>query len=428
MEKLKIGVFGGNRGVTMMNVLLTHPEAELAAVCDKYVPFLEKVKQIAGETGQSVSLYEHFDDFIKHPGLDAVVLANYATEHVPFAVKALEAGKHVMSEVLACETMAQAVQLIEAVERSDKVYTYAENYCYMDRTFEMWQRYERGDIGEVLYAEGEYIHDCSLLTPQITYGDPNHWRYRLHPFYYCTHSFGPIMTITGLRPVEVTGIQGKPIPRAYRLALGPLGGSPAGIEMVRLENGALVKSIHAPLKREPSSVNYQVYGTNGCMETQRLGGENLHVYREDGKVGKGSLETYIPEKFVSADLAAKFGSHGGSDFFSTHFFIQSILGRSEGKKYGINVYQAVDMTIIGILAYRSCLNGGKPIPIPNLKNPEEREPFRNDNACTSPEVAGEQLLPLFMGIEDMPQSPPEAYEHIRQLFLAGENYTEYKDF
>ena len=428
MEKLKIGVFGGNRGVTMMNVLLSHPEAELAAVCDKYIPFLEQVKKLAGETGQTVSVYENFDDFLKHPGLDAVVLANYATEHAPFAVKALNAGKHVMSEVLACETMAQAVQLIEAVERSGKIYTYAENYCYMDRTFEMWRRYERGDIGEVLYGEGEYVHDCSSISPQITYGEPNHWRHRLHPFYYCTHSFGPLVTITGLRPVEVTGIQGKPIPKSYRLALGPLGGGPVGIEMVRLENGALIKSIHGALKREPDSVNYEVYGTNGCMETQRFGEKNLNVYLEDGKVGHGSLATYIPEKFVSPDLAAKFGSHGGSDFFSTHFFIQSILGRPEGIKYGINVYQAVDMTIAGILAYRSCLNGGKPISIPNLRNLGEREPFRNDNACTAPEVAGDQLLPIFIGIEDMPKAPPEAFEHIHQLFLAGKRYTEYKDF
>ena len=430
MEKLKIGVFGASRGISMMNILLTHPEAELTAVCDKYVPFLEKVKEIVGKTGQKISAYEKFDDFIKHPAMDAVVLANYANEHAPFAIKALNAGKHVMSEVLACETIAQAVELIEAVERSGKIYAYAENYCYMDRTFEMWRRYGRGDIGEALYGEGSYIHDCASIAPQITYGDPNHWRNCMHPFFYCTHSFGPLMTITGLRPIEVTGLQAKPFPKAYKLGLGPLGGGPAGIIMVRLENGALMKSIHGSLKREPPDVNYEVYGTNGCMFTfsESIGVEKLSVYLENGKVCNGSTETYLPEKFVSQDLAAKFGGHGGSDFFPTHFFIQSILGRPEGKKYGIDVYQAVDMTIIGILAYRSCLNGGKPVHVPNLRNHEERDQFRNDNACTNPEIAGDQVLPIYMGIENIPKAPPEAYEHIRQLFLAEKNYTEYKDF
>lgn len=36
-----------------------------------------------------------------------------------------------MSEVLPCETMAQAVELVETVERTGLVYCYAENYCYM---------------------------------------------------------------------------------------------------------------------------------------------------------------------------------------------------------------------------------------------------------------------------------------------------------
>ena len=34
MAKLKIGVFGGYRGHTMINVLFNHDDAELVAVCD----------------------------------------------------------------------------------------------------------------------------------------------------------------------------------------------------------------------------------------------------------------------------------------------------------------------------------------------------------------------------------------------------------
>lgn len=36
MAKLKIGVFGAYRGMTMISVLIHHPDAELVAVCDKY--------------------------------------------------------------------------------------------------------------------------------------------------------------------------------------------------------------------------------------------------------------------------------------------------------------------------------------------------------------------------------------------------------
>ena len=100
--------------------------------------------------------------------MDAVVLANYATEHATFAIRCMNKGKHVLSEVLPCETMAQAVELIETVERTGLVYAYAENYCYMTHTFEMWRRYRTGELGMALYGEGEYIHDCSAIWPQIT--------------------------------------------------------------------------------------------------------------------------------------------------------------------------------------------------------------------------------------------------------------------
>ena len=127
MAKLKIGVFGAARGMTMIRVLLRHPDAEVVAICDKYRPLLDKAAKAAEDAGISVALYEDFEDFFRHD-MDAVVLANYATEHAPFAVRLLDSGRHVLSEVLPCETMAQAVELIEAVERSGKVYAYAENY------------------------------------------------------------------------------------------------------------------------------------------------------------------------------------------------------------------------------------------------------------------------------------------------------------
>lgn len=83
-RKLRIGVFGGARGRTMMDVLLHHPDAELVAVCDKYEPLLDEAKARAEQCATNVALFNNFDDFIKYD-LDAVVLANYANEHAPFA-------------------------------------------------------------------------------------------------------------------------------------------------------------------------------------------------------------------------------------------------------------------------------------------------------------------------------------------------------
>lgn len=143
-RKLRIGVFGGARGQTMISVLLHHPDAQLVAVCDKYVPLLDEAKKTAEECGTEIAVFERFDDFIEYD-MDAVVLANYATEHATFAIRCMNKGKHVLSEVLPCETMAQAVELIETVEKTGLVYAYAENYCYMTHTFNVAAVPHRGD-------------------------------------------------------------------------------------------------------------------------------------------------------------------------------------------------------------------------------------------------------------------------------------------
>ena len=417
MAKLKVGVFGAYRGMTMIKVLLKHPDAELVAICDKYRPALDKAEAAAKEAGLNIALYENFEDFFLHD-MDAVVLANYAHEHGIFAVRLLDSGRHVLSEVLPCETMAQAVQLVEAVERSGKVYAYAENYCYMDHTFEMWRRYENGDVGEVMYGEGEYIHDCSAIWPGITYGERDHWRNRMFSTFYCTHSIGPMLTITGRRPVQVVGFETQVNPQKRALGFWQ-GGLVGGIEMITLDNGAILKSVHGGLKREPGSINYEIYGTKGSMESNRLEGKKLSVYIEGEKFCQGEHTVYDPEKFVSADLARNFGTHGGSDFYATHFFIEKILGRPDGEKYSIDVYQALDMGMCGLLAYRSILNGNQPVKVPNFRNPEEREEWRYDNACTNPELAGDQLLPAYH--TGTVVEPDEVYEAVRQTWLEGKN-------
>ncbi len=408
-SKLKIGVFGAYRGKIMIDALLSHPDAELVAVCDKFEPALDIIRREAEEKKVKVALYRTFDEFIKHD-MDAVVLANYANEHAVYAIRCLNAGKHVMSEVLPAESMSQYVELIETVERTGLVYTYAENYCYMQHTFEMWKRYQRGDIGEITYAEGEYIHDCSSIWHSITYGEREHWRNNMFATFYCTHSLGPILTITGRRPVKVVGFE-TPLMQCM-LDLGSCRGG--GIEMVTLDNGAVVKSIHGDLKREPSSVNYEVYGTKGMMETGRLEGDKkFNIYKEGEELCKGEWENYDPENDIASDIAKFFESHGGSDFYATHFFIEKILGRPDGK-WAIDVYKAADMGTCGVLAYRSILNGNCTIDVPNLRNKEERDLYRNDTACTNPKIAGDKLWPRssFGNVE----IPDEVYKKVEEKY------------
>ena len=414
MKKVRIGVLGGYRGSSMIKYCKLASNAEVVAICDKSAEVLDA--QRGNAEGLNITFYDNFEDFILHD-MDAVVLANYANEHAPFAIRALKRGLHVFSEVLPCQTMKEAVELIETVEETGHVYAYGENYCYMPATYEMRKLYRQGKIGELEYAEGEYIHNCESIWYSITYGEKDHWRNNMYATFYCTHSLGPIIHMTGLRPVSVTGFESTRNERNLRV--GAKAGT-LGIEMVTLENGAIVKSIHGGLYK--NSVWYTAYGAKGRMECGREDAKDGHVNKIyvnsdafSGDYGNGKLDSYEPKYDVAADASA-FG-HGGSDFYSMYFFVEKILGDKNANT--IDVYEAMDMFLPGMFAYRSVLNGRIPMEIPNLRDKAVRNQWRNDTACCDPKVAGDMLLPTYS--KGTPDIDDGVYEHMKQLWETGDS-------
>ena len=407
MKKAKVGVIGICRGSMVWQYCKDSDNAEIVAICDKWEEGLNK---LADELkSDSITYYTDYDEFLKHD-MDIVVLANYATEHAPFAIKAMEAGKNVISEVLPVQTMSEAVRLIECCERTGKAYCYAENNCYMNGPLEMGRKYRNGELGDFEYGEGEYLHNCEDIWTSITYGERDHWRNRMTAFFYCTHSVGPLLHITGLKPKKVTGFE---CPFNSRMArMGAMGGHTA-VEMITLENDAVVKSVHG-VGCAKNSIWYTAYGSKGRIETAREDAEKDGVSRvyvnldESEGVSNNDVDSYIPE-LIESETMKKF-AHGGSDYHCLHNAIDYILGDKNANV--IDEYEALDMWMCGFFGYLSVLSGGIPMEIPDLHDPEVREKFRNDNRCTDPKVAGNQLLPS--NSKGNPDIPEAVYEKRRE--------------
>ena len=410
MNPLKIGVLGAGRGRSMMNYCRHSKHARLVAVCDNNPVFLDRVKRELDD--ESVIYDSSFETFLSRD-IDAVVLANFANEHAPFAIRCLKAGKHVISEVLPCQNMKEAVELVEAVESSGKIYTYAENYCYMPAPREMKRLYDTGELGEFEYGEGEYMHNCEPIWPDITQGNPDHWRNNISATFYCTHSIGPLIHISGLRPVRVSGFE---LPYNARTArMGAKSGSGA-VEMITLENGAVIKSLHG-LGISRNSIWYSIYGSKGRLESAREDAQadgvsrlykNLDTFEGENA---DTVSSYEPKDSQSEE--AKSYGHGSSDYYTMYNAIEKILGNSEAD--AIDVYEALDMFLPGLFAYRSILQGGAPMEIPDLRNREIRDQYRNDTACSDKKAAGEQYIPSYS--KGNPEVPPEIYQRTRERWL-----------
>lgn len=409
MGRVKIGVLGLYRGSSMINYCLAANNAELVAICDKWEEGIKLQKEKHPE--YDITYYTDFDEFLNHD-MDIVILANYATEHAPFAIKALKSGKHVFSEVLPVQTMKEAVELVETIEETGMLYGYGENYCYMAAPYEMRRLYREGKLGDFQYGEGEYIHNCESVWPSLAYGDRSHWRNNMYSTYYCTHSLGPLIHITGLRPVSVVGTES--LLNSRNVAMGRKSGL-FGIEMVTLENGGIIKSIHGGLRK--NSVWYAIYGSRGSAESAREIAEcndNKRIYinldsNEDSFDGV-EINTYLPKREL--DEQANKAGHGGSDFYSIWHFIEKVKGNEEADI--IDVYEALDMALPGMFAYRSVLNGNISMEIPNLRDKAVREKYRNDTMCTDPKVAGDMLIPVMS--TGTPEIPDEVYEKQKKMW------------
>lgn len=407
-QTVKIGVLGVYRGRTMIEYCKHDSRVKLAAVCDKRKDALQKMKEELND--ESISYYENFEDLLESD-VDAIVLANYANEHAPYAVKCLEHGKHILSEVMPVQNFAEAVALVEAVEKTGKIYDYAENYCYMVAPREMRRLYKSGALGEFEYGEGEYLHNCEAGWHTITYGDPNHWRNNMSAFFYSTHSIGPLIHITGLKPVKVTGFE---MPYNNRMARMGAKAGWGSLIIITLENGAVIKSLHG-VGPSKNSVWFSVYGSLGTAESRRETAEgDCAIYTDlDEFEGENAdrKNKYTPKDEFSERAEA--AGHGGSDFFTMWHFVSKILGEENAEI--IDVYEALDMFLPSLLAYRSVLAGGVSMDVPDFRNPAEREKYRRDFACTDPKVAGDMLQPSYS--KGNPDVPSEVYEKLRKAYL-----------
>jgi predicted dehydrogenase len=373
---IKVGVVGVRRGSSFINSA-KETGMELVAICDIWE---EKLHE-AGKR-YNVATYTDYDKFLEHD-MDAVILANYFHQHAPFAIKALDAGFHVMSETTAVITMAEGVALINKVEETKKIYMLAENYPYFRYNQEMRRLYREGEIGEMVYGEGEYVHPMSVEDKNKISPGFRHWRNNLPATYYNTHALAPIMYITDTIPVKVNALCIPYLDSDEQTPLLPQKGDTSSVILTRMNNESVVRTIGVNLRGHGNW--YRIHGTRGLMENLRTFDQQMLRVKHDAfdmREGEVEERIYQPEFPILADAAKRTG-HGGGDFYTDYFFAEAIR---TGKTPYFDVYRAVAMSAVASHGYKSAYAHGARYEIPDFKNSlSAREEYKNDNWCPMPE-------------------------------------------
>ncbi len=374
MKRIKIGIMGAGRGIDIAkNMMLLG--CEIVALCE-----LNKERAAEGlkKLGADVPVFEKFDDFIEQE-MDAAVLANYFHEHTPYAIKCFEKGIHVFSECISNGTMAEGVELIRAYEKSNCVYMLAENYPQMKFNREMKRVCDGGTLGKIVYAEGEYNHpvdpyDNGFIKNYVYFKE--HWRNYLPRSYYITHSLAPIMWATGATPKKVSAM--PVFSPMEEFATARCVGDRAAVITTVNDDGSVFRVTGCAAFGAHHNA-YRICGENGQFENLRGMGEKVMLRYNEWKIPEGLEENnlYDPEWHDADEDLIESSGHGGGDYIVARMFLDCIR---EGKQpeHPYDIYSAVAMSSVAILAHRSILNGGVPYDIPDFRLEECRKEYEND--------------------------------------------------
>ncbi len=148
-EQVRIGVIGaGNQGKAHHLALSTLRDVKIAYVCD-----IDQQRLSEGVARTGAKPVSDLRKILDDPSIDGVTIATPDHWHVPAALLALEAGKHVYVEKPCSYNFAEGQMLVDAVAKSDKVFqhgTQARSCAGMQQAIRMLHD---GIIGDILIAK-----------------------------------------------------------------------------------------------------------------------------------------------------------------------------------------------------------------------------------------------------------------------------------
>jgi len=353
MATLRCGVVGLGRGKMFADILSRVEGCTVVAVCDP-----------RPQAFQGISGPECFTDYGKFLDrkLDVVAVVSPGPAHAEQSVQALERGAHVLCETPCVYSLEEAVNVVRAVRSTGRRYMLAENYIWLGWCVTLQRMAEQGRFGEIVYAEGDYTHDCRdlMLFDEggfVPYAEraahPNArrtWRaISLPPIQYCSHTLGPLLRLMGDR-----------VQSAFALSIcghtPDLAPTDLESALLRTRGGATIRLTNGFTVAHPYCLYYKLVGTRGSAMVLNAGQLSLKWWSETDVAGPGWQDA-PPEMLQRPD--------GRRDVeVMIEEFVRSIR---EDREPPIGLHESLDMTLPGTVAHESGRQGGVLLEVPDSR-------------------------------------------------------------
>jgi hypothetical protein len=208
--------------------------------------------------------------------------------------------------------------------------------------------YEAGGFGRLVYSEGEYYHYHA--TPIDSFKG---WRIGMPPLWYPTHSTAYYVGVTSKRFTSVSCIGFNAGFQAYRTGANKYNNRFTDeVALFKTSEGGSSRMLMCKGIQSLVVERGRVFGERGWMD----GTEYHGIEKKLPDITRPPLPPGMPA-----------GGHGGSHGLLANEFVTSIL---ENREPMVNVYEALAMTVPGIVAHQSALRDGETLKIPQYVRPK----------------------------------------------------------
>lgn len=155
MKTMRIGQVGSGFISEVHNKAFSYVSgAEIVAMCD-----IDELRGKAYCKKYNVpDLYTDFDEMLARKDIDVISLGIPNYLHCEMAVKAAQAGKHIIVEKPLALTIPEADKMIDACKKYGVMIGYAEELCYVPKFVHAKGIADEGGIGDVFYVKHAEKH------------------------------------------------------------------------------------------------------------------------------------------------------------------------------------------------------------------------------------------------------------------------------
>jgi predicted dehydrogenase len=148
---MRVGLVGlGKMGLSHQSMIRTHPDVELAGICDSAGYVLDVLERYTG-----VKTWSSFDRMLKEADLDAVIIATPSGSHADLVRKALDAGLHVFCEKPFVLDPEEGQRLVELAAERGVVNQVGYHNRFISTFAEVKRLLDLGAIGQVSHVLAE---------------------------------------------------------------------------------------------------------------------------------------------------------------------------------------------------------------------------------------------------------------------------------